>query len=103
MHGESVRDPVLTAPRALEPLYTEQAATVRDGLDDLRRAAFDRGLAALAQDPFPSVSRASDPAGTTRRVRLTRDVLVEYTISLRRLIVIEVTVLDDSDILVPDT
>ncbi|MFF7164953.1 hypothetical protein ACFZBP_26920 [Streptomyces sp. NPDC008086] len=72
-------------------------------MDDLRRATFDRGFATLTQDPFPSVSRASDPAGTTRRVRLTEDALVEYTVSLRRLVIIAVTVLDDSDIRVPDS
>ncbi|MET9968666.1 hypothetical protein ABZZ80_22750 [Streptomyces sp. NPDC006356] len=92
----------MIAPPAHELLCTERAASARDRLDDVRRAVFDRGLAALAQDPFPSVSRASDPAGTTRRVRLTRDTLVEYTVSLGRLVIIGVTVFDDADILVPD-
>ncbi|MCF1598553.1 hypothetical protein [Streptomyces muensis] len=92
----------MIAPLTYEPRYTEQAASARDRLDDLRRAAFDRGLAALAQDPFPAVSRASDPAGTTRRVRLTKDALVEYAVSLGRLVIIDVTVFDDADVLVPD-
>ncbi|WP_234329703.1 hypothetical protein [Streptomyces viridochromogenes] len=92
----------MIAPLAHELLYTEQAAAARDRLDAPRRAAFDRGPGAPAQDPFPSVSRAGDPARATRRIRLSKDALVEYTVSLRRLVIIDVTLFDDAGILVPD-
>ncbi|WP_189933786.1 hypothetical protein [Streptomyces aurantiogriseus] len=92
----------MDASTAYELRCTEQATAARDRLDERRRTAFDRGLAALARDPFPPVSRASGAPGTDRRVRLTRDILVEYTISSRRLVVVHVTAFDETDILVPD-
>ncbi|MET8955461.1 hypothetical protein [Streptomyces sp. NPDC004533] len=49
--------------RTYQVFYTEQAATVRDRLDDRQRAAFDKGIAVLARDPFLPASRAITISG----------------------------------------
>ncbi|WP_129307165.1 hypothetical protein [Streptomyces sp. L2] len=91
----------MTTP-AYEVCYVERAAAARDRLDDRRRPVFDRGIAALARDPFPRVSRAVGATSGTRLLRLTRDILVEYVVSPRRVLIVTVEVFDDADVLVPD-
>ncbi|MEU3611177.1 hypothetical protein ABZ725_02515 [Streptomyces sp. NPDC006872] len=82
--------------------YTVQAAEARDRLDDRQRTTFDKGIALLARDPFPSVSRPMGSTGDDRTIRLTQNVLVEYTVSRGRLLIFIVEVFDDSDILITD-
>jgi hypothetical protein len=92
----------VTASSDYQVCYVEQAAAGRDLLDARRRAGFDRGIAALARDPFPPESRAVAATEATRMIRLTADILVEYVISLRRLLIVTIEVFDHTDILVPD-
>lgn len=82
--------------------FTEQAAFRRDRLDDQQRAAFDKGIALLARDPFTELSRPMSATGDDRTIRLTQNVLVEYTVSLGRLLIFVVEVFNDKDILVTD-
>lgn len=82
--------------------YTEQAAAARDRLDDQQRAAFDKGISLLARDPFPDLSRPISATGDDRTIRLTQNILVEYTVSMGRLLIFIVEVFNDKDILVPD-
>ncbi|MFJ5529756.1 hypothetical protein [Streptomyces sp. NPDC093261] len=88
--------------RTYQVFYTEQAAAARDRLDDRQRAAFDKGIAVLARDPFLPASRAISSTGDDRTVRLTRNILVEYTISLGRLLVFIVVVFNDKDVVIAD-
>ncbi|WP_198668649.1 hypothetical protein [Streptomyces triticisoli] len=83
-----------------ETHFTVRAARTRDGLDDRRRTTFDRGVALLARDPFPSVSRPAGSTGPDRTIRLTEDILVRYTVSRTRLLILAAAVLDDEDVLV---
>ncbi|MEV6672815.1 hypothetical protein [Streptomyces sp. NPDC051162] len=82
--------------------FTEQAAVRRDRLDDQQRAAFDKGIALLARDPFTGLSRAMSATGDDRTIRLTQNILVEYTVSMGRLLIFIVEVFNDKDILVTD-
>ncbi|AVH56859.1 MULTISPECIES: hypothetical protein [Streptomyces] len=82
--------------------YTVQAAAARDRLDDRQRAAFDKGMAMLARDPFLSVSRPISSTGDDRTIRLTQNILVEYTVSRGRLLVFIVEVFNDKDVLITD-
>ncbi|MGW2616720.1 hypothetical protein [Streptomyces sp. NPDC001500] len=66
-------------PTTYDVYYTVQAAEARDRLDDRQRVAFDKGIALLARDPFLSVSRPISSTGDDRTIRLTQNVLVEYT------------------------
>ncbi|MFI9174146.1 type II toxin-antitoxin system RelE/ParE family toxin [Streptomyces lincolnensis] len=90
------------APTTYDVFYTVQAAEARDRLEDHRRTAFDKGIALLAHDPFPSVSRPIGSTGDDRTIRLTQNVLVEYTVSRGRLLIFIVEVFNDKDILVTD-
>ncbi|MEV1066552.1 hypothetical protein [Streptomyces sp. NPDC050263] len=87
---------------AYEVFCTVQAAEARDRLDDRQRTAFDKGIALLARDPFPSVSRPIGSTGDDRTIRLTQNVLVEYTVSRGRLLIFIVEVFSDEDILITD-
>ncbi|UQA93413.1 type II toxin-antitoxin system RelE family toxin [Streptomyces halobius] len=89
-------------PTTYQVYFTEQAAATRDRLDAPQRAAFDKGISLLARDPFLSVSRAISSTGDDRTVRLTQNVLVEYTISMGRLLIFIVEVFNDKDVLIPD-
>ncbi|MFI5793311.1 hypothetical protein [Streptomyces sp. NPDC051677] len=89
-------------PLTYEVHCTEQAAAVRDRLDRRQRTAFDQGVAALAQDPFPSVSRPAGSSDEDRTIRLTRNIHVAYTARRGRLLVFGVAVFEDADILVAD-
>ncbi|MEU6087688.1 hypothetical protein ABZ865_12890 [Streptomyces sp. NPDC047085] len=60
----------MTASSDYQVCYVEQAAAGRDLLDARRRAGFDRGIAALARDPFPPESRAVAATEATRMIRL---------------------------------
>ncbi|MEI5602001.1 hypothetical protein WB401_34865 [Streptomyces brasiliscabiei] len=88
--------------RTYQVYYTEQAADARDRLDDQQRAAFDKGISLLARDPFPDLSRAISSTGDDRTIRLTQNILVEYTISLGRLLIFIVEVFNDKDIFVTE-
>jgi len=88
--------------RTYQIFYTEQAAIARDRLDDRQRAAFDKGIAVLARDPFLAASRAISSTGDDRTVRLTQNILVEYSISLGRLLIFIVEVFNDKDIVITD-
>ncbi|GCB46452.1 type II toxin-antitoxin system RelE/ParE family toxin [Streptomyces sp. NL15-2K] len=80
--------------------YTEQAAAARDRLDEQQRAAFDKGISMLAQDPFPDLSRPISSTGDDRTIRLTQNILIEYTVSVGRLLIFIVEVFSDKDIFV---
>jgi hypothetical protein len=82
--------------------YTEQAAEARDRLDDAQRTAFDKGISLLARDPFLPVSRPISSTGDDRTIRLTQNILVEYTVSRGRLLIFIVEVFNDKDILITD-
>ncbi|MEU6220457.1 hypothetical protein ABZ845_23510 [Streptomyces sp. NPDC047022] len=92
----------MTGTRTYQVFYTEQAATARDRLDDQQRNAFDKGIAMLARDPFLDVSRPISSTGDDRTIRLTQNILVEYTVSRGRLLVFIVEVFNDKDVLIPD-
>ncbi|MGW0819933.1 type II toxin-antitoxin system RelE family toxin [Streptomyces sp. NPDC002845] len=82
--------------------YTVQAAAARDRLDDPLRTAFDKGMAMLARDPFLPVSRPIGSTGDDRTIRITQNILVEYTISRGRLLIFIVEVFDDKDVLITE-
>ncbi|MER6071055.1 type II toxin-antitoxin system RelE family toxin [Streptomyces sp. NPDC001393] len=82
--------------------YTVQAAAARDRLDDRQRNAFDKGIAMLARDPFLPVSRPIGSTGDDRTIRLTQNILVEYTVSRGRLLIFIVEVFNDKDILITE-
>jgi hypothetical protein len=90
------------APTTYDVYYTVQAAEARDRLDDRQRTAFDKGIALLARDPFLSMSRAIGSTGDDRTIRLTRNVLVEYTVSRGRLLIFIVEAFNDKDVLVAE-
>ncbi|MFF4601878.1 hypothetical protein ACFY12_03845 [Streptomyces sp. NPDC001339] len=89
-------------PTTYQVYFTEQAAAARDRLDDPQRAAFDKGISVLARDPFLDVSRAISSTGDDRTVRLTQNILVEYSITMGRLLVFIVEVFNDKDIVISD-
>lgn len=88
--------------RTYQVYYTEQAADARDRLDDRQRTAFDKGISLLARDPFPDVSRPISSTGDDRTIRLTQNILVEYTVSMGRLLIFIVEVFNDKDILIAE-
>ncbi|GAU65113.1 hypothetical protein SSP35_01_04500 [Streptomyces sp. NBRC 110611] len=90
----------MTGRTAYQVYYTEQAATSRDRLDESQRAAFDKGIMMLAQDPFPDLSRPISSTGDDRTIRLTQNILIEYTVSVGRLLIFIVEVFNDRDIYV---
>ncbi|KUN08447.1 hypothetical protein AQI95_08745 [Streptomyces yokosukanensis] len=90
----------MTGRNAYTVYYTEQAAAARDRLDDPQRAAFDKGIMMLAQDPFPDLSRPISSTGDDRTIRLTQNILIEYTVSVGRLLIFIVEVFNDRDIFV---
>ncbi|TGA98225.1 hypothetical protein [Streptomyces sp. MZ04] len=83
--------------------FTEQAGAARDRLDDQQRAAFDKGISLLARDPFPALSRPISSTGDDRTIRLTQNILVEYSVSMGRLLIFIVEVFNDKDVFVKDT
>ncbi|MGK5631873.1 type II toxin-antitoxin system RelE family toxin [Streptomyces sp. URMC 123] len=89
-------------PPTYQVYFTEQAAATRDRLDDRQRAAFDKGISLLARDPFPKPSRPMSATGDDRTIRLTQNILVEYSVSLGRLLIFIVEVFNDKDIFVTD-
>ncbi|WP_181802443.1 hypothetical protein [Streptomyces shenzhenensis] len=89
-------------PTTYDVYYTVQAAAARDRLEDRQRVAFDKGIALLARDPFLPVSRPISSTGDDRTIRLTQNVLVEYTVSRGRLLIFIVETFNDKDVLVPD-
>ncbi|MBX7547413.1 hypothetical protein [Streptomyces sp. NPDC004232] len=90
------------APTTYDVYYTVQASEARDRLDDRQRAAFDKGIALLARDPFLPVSRPIGSTGDDRTIRLTQNILVEYTVSRGRLLIFIVEVFNDKDVLITD-
>jgi hypothetical protein len=89
-------------PTTYDVYYTVQAAEARDRLDDRQRTSFDKGIALLARDPFLPVSRPIGSTGDDRTIRLTQNILVEYTVSRGRLLVFIVEVFNDKDVLITD-
>ncbi|MBK3627572.1 type II toxin-antitoxin system RelE family toxin [Streptomyces asoensis] len=89
-------------PSTYDVYYTVQAAAARDRLDDQQRTSFDKGIALLARDPFLSVSRPIGSTGDDRTIRLTQNILVEYTVSRGRLLIFIVEVFNDKDVLITD-
>lgn len=81
-------------------LFTEKAAAHRDALTPERSEKFDKGIALIADDPYTQLSRPMSATGDDRVIRLTQNILVEYTVSAGRLIVFIVEVFDDQDIAV---
>ncbi|MEU0964693.1 hypothetical protein ABZ357_04315 [Streptomyces sp. NPDC005917] len=90
------------SPTTYDVYYTVQAAAARDRLDDRQRIGFDKGIALLARDPFLPESRPIGSTGDDRTIRLTQNVLVEYTVSRGRLLIFIVEVFNDKDVLVTD-
>ncbi|MER6024758.1 hypothetical protein [Streptomyces sp. NPDC001851] len=88
--------------RTYDIYYTVQAAAARDRLDEPQRNAFDKGMAMLARDPFLPVSRPISSTGDDRTIRLTQNILVEYTVSRGRLLIFIVEVFNDKDVLITD-
>ncbi|WP_128380800.1 type II toxin-antitoxin system RelE family toxin [Streptomyces cavernae] len=93
----------VTGVTTYQVFYTEQAAAARDRLDDQQRASFDKGIALLARNPFPDLSRSISATGDDRTIRLTQNILVEYTVSMGRLLIFIVVVFNDRDVLVTET
>lgn len=81
-------------------MFTEQAAAKRDALPPERRVKFDKGIEILCQDPFVNVSHPI--GGDWREVRLTSQIVVEYSVHAGQLVVIVVRVFDDGDIIVKE-
>ncbi|MFG3658317.1 type II toxin-antitoxin system RelE/ParE family toxin [Streptomyces sp. NPDC047706] len=90
------------SPTTYDVYFTVQAAEARDRLDDRQRGAFDKGIALLARDPFLPVSRPISSTGDDRTIRLTQNIIVEYTVSRGRLLIFIVEVFNDKDVLVTD-
>ncbi|KRC95710.1 MULTISPECIES: type II toxin-antitoxin system RelE family toxin [unclassified Streptomyces] len=90
----------MTGRTAYTVFYTEQAAAARDRLDGQQRAAFEKGIMMLAADPFPDLSRPISSTGDDRTIRLTQNILIEYTVSVGRLLIFIVEVFNDRDIFV---
>lgn len=61
-----------------------------------------RETALPARRPFLSVSRPMSSTGGDRTIRLTQNVLVEYTISRGRLLIFIADVFNDTDVLITD-
>lgn len=89
-------------PTTYDVYFTVQAAEARDRLEDRQRVAFDKGIALLARDPFLSVSRPISATGDDRTIRLTQNIIVEYTVSRGRLLIFIVEVFNDKDVLITD-
>ncbi|MFD7434959.1 hypothetical protein [Streptomyces sp. NPDC059861] len=90
------------SPTTYDVYFTVQAAEARDRLEDRQRIAFDKGIALLARDPFLSVSRPISATGDDRTIRLTQNIIVEYTVSRGRLLIFIVEVFNDKDVLITD-
>ncbi|MEV7996289.1 hypothetical protein AB0O67_31680 [Streptomyces sp. NPDC086077] len=90
------------SPTTYDVYFTVQAADARDRLEDRQRIAFDKGIALLARDPFLSVSRPISATGDDRTIRLTQNIIVEYTVSRGRLLIFIVEVFNDKDVLITD-
>ncbi|MGW1545256.1 hypothetical protein ACWCPM_34535 [Streptomyces sp. NPDC002309] len=89
-------------PTTYDVYFTVQAAEARDRLEDRQRIGFDKGISLLARDPFLSVSRPISATGDDRTIRLTQNIIVEYTVSRGRLLIFIVEVFNDKDVLVTD-
>jgi len=78
--------------------YSEEAAIKRDALDAVRRKAFDKALAVIAEHPE---HEKSIPMGENiRHIRLTQDVLAEYVIFHNFVMVLILNVFDNQDAVV---
>ncbi|GAB2898965.1 type II toxin-antitoxin system RelE family toxin [Streptomyces mayteni] len=81
---------------------TEAAADTRARLDDKRRAAFDKGVDILANDPFNEHSRPAGGDDTSRTIRVTPSLLVEYIVHRGYVVIVVLRVFDNQDVLLPD-
>jgi mRNA-degrading endonuclease RelE of RelBE toxin-antitoxin system len=81
-------------------MYTEEAAAKRDGLPPERRLKFDKGIEVLCQDPYTEVSHPI--GGDWREVRLTSQIVIEYSVHAGQLVVIVVRIFDDNDVIIKE-
>lgn len=81
-------------------MYTEQAAIKRDHLTPERRQKFDKGIEVLCQDPFLSVSHPM--GGDWREVRLTSQIVIEYSVHGGQLVIVVIRIFDDEDVVIKD-
>ncbi|MFE2039876.1 hypothetical protein ACFXAZ_02925 [Streptomyces sp. NPDC059477] len=92
----------MTGSRTYQIYFTEQAAVARDRLDERQRNAFDKGMSLLARDPFPALSRPISATGDDRTILLTQNILVEYSVSMGRLLIFIVEVFNNKDVFVTE-
>lgn len=81
---------------------TEMAAAARARLNDKRRAAFDKGLDILANDPFTDHSHPAGGDDSARTIRVTHSLFVEYIVNRGYIVVVVLRVFDNQDVLLPD-
>lgn len=81
-------------------MYTEMAAEKRDALAPERRVKFDKGIEILCQDPYTEVSHPI--GGDWREVRITQQILIEYSVHAGQLVIVVVRIFDDADVIVPE-
>ncbi|MFE2498832.1 hypothetical protein [Streptomyces scopuliridis] len=82
--------------------YTVECAEVVAQLSPERRILLDRGLAVLARDPY---HKATAPIGThedNRKAQVAPGVLIEYVVAHAVMVVVVLTVFDDSLYLLAD-
>lgn len=82
--------------------YTVECAEVVAQLSPERRVLLDRGLAVLARDPY---HKATAPIGThedNRKAQVAPGVLIEYVVAHAVMVVVVLTVFDDSLYLLAD-
>lgn len=76
--------------------YTLEAKATRDAMPPHRQKLLDRGLAVLAQDPFPKASTYVGTNEADRKVQVAPGILVEYFVSNAFMVVAVIEVFDDS-------
>jgi hypothetical protein len=82
--------------------FTEEAARIRDGLPEDRRALLEKGLAVLVLDPRPKISIPISADETTRSLALTPNIGIEYLVSDGLLLVLVVHVVDFTQVLLEE-
>ncbi|MFI0739493.1 hypothetical protein ACH4PU_15615 [Streptomyces sp. NPDC021100] len=68
-------------------------------LGPARRASFEKAVELLARDPYTELSRPVGVGGQGREIRLTSQIVAEYTVSRGRLLLVVLRIFDDADIL----
>lgn len=80
--------------------FTEKAAAKRDSLPPQRRQTFEKGIEILCHDPY--TPQSAPIGGDWREVRLTPQIVIEYSVHAGQLVVIVVRIFDDNDIIIKD-